>query len=171
MMTYKPITELSIEEWDQVMNVNVRAVFLLSKFCLPHMKKGAMVNVSSVHAHDTTPNVTPYAASKGALEAFMFATGIENSYPTIQLPDGSRKRIDSMEKSGQYRRWREDFDLVKGLALDFLRYGPPYYRVHRGPGQYDWDRNIRPVGTAYRQLVADCKALLGGKSYGIHLNA
>ena len=78
--------------------------------------------------------------------AFMFATGIENSYPTIQLPDGSRKRIDSMEKSGHYRRWREDFGLVKDLGLDFLRYGPPYYRVHRGPGQYDWDFTDQTFG-------------------------
>ncbi|MEJ7684476.1 MAG: hypothetical protein WKG06_42845 [Segetibacter sp.] len=31
-------------------------------------------------------------------EQFMFATGIENSYPTIQLPDGSTKRVDELEK-------------------------------------------------------------------------
>ena len=29
---------------------------------------------------------------------FMFSTGIENSYPTIQLPDGTTKRVDEMEK-------------------------------------------------------------------------
>ena len=29
---------------------------------------------------------------------FMFATGMENSYPTIQLPDGTTKRVDEMEK-------------------------------------------------------------------------
>jgi hypothetical protein len=37
-----------------------------------------------------------------AFEHFIFATGIENSYPTIQLPDGSIKRIDEMEKTGHY---------------------------------------------------------------------
>lgn len=70
---------------------------------------------------------------------FMFATGIENSYPTIILPDGSKKRVDEMEKCGHYARWREDFDLVKEMGIEFLRYGPPYYKVHAGPGQYDWD--------------------------------
>lgn len=69
---------------------------------------------------------------------FMFATGIENSYPMITLPDGSRKRVDEMEKCGHYTRWREDFDLVKELDIEFLRYGPPYYKVHIAPGQYDW---------------------------------
>lgn len=83
MMTYKPVTELSVEEWDQLMAVNLRAVFLLSKFCLPHMQKGAMVNVSSVHAHETTPNVLPYAASKGALEAF--TRGLSREYDSAQV--------------------------------------------------------------------------------------
>ena len=69
---------------------------------------------------------------------FMFATGIENSYPTIQLPDGTTKRVDEMAKSGHYERWREDFALVGDLGVAYLRYGPPYYRTHIGPGRYDW---------------------------------
>jgi beta-glucosidase/6-phospho-beta-glucosidase/beta-galactosidase len=69
---------------------------------------------------------------------FMFATGIENSYPTILLPDGTTKRVDEMEKCGHYQRWKEDFHLVKEMGIDFLRYGPPYYSTHLGPGKYDW---------------------------------
>lgn len=69
---------------------------------------------------------------------FMFSTGIENSYPTIPLADGRRKRVDEMEKTDHYRRWEEDFSLVKELGIEFLRYGPPYYKVHQGPGRYDW---------------------------------
>ena len=69
---------------------------------------------------------------------FMFSTGIENSYPTVVLPDGTRKRVDEMEKCGHYARWREDFRLVKEIGISFLRYGPPYYRAHTGPGRYDW---------------------------------
>jgi glucose 1-dehydrogenase len=69
VMTFKPLTELAVEEWDLVMAVNLRAVFLLSRLCLPHMQGGAIVNISSVHGQQTTANVIPYAASKGALEA------------------------------------------------------------------------------------------------------
>lgn len=72
------------------------------------------------------------------MQSFMFATGIENSYPTIALPDGTTTRVDEMEKTGHYRRWREDFRLVKELGIEFLRYGPPYYKCHVGPGKYDW---------------------------------
>lgn len=69
---------------------------------------------------------------------FMFATGIENSYPTILLPNGTTKRVDEMEKAGHYQRWREDFRLVKESGMRFLRYGPPLYKTHLAPGQYDW---------------------------------
>ena len=69
---------------------------------------------------------------------FMFSTGIENSYPTILLPDGTTKRVDEMEKCGHYKHWQTDFLLVKELGLEYLRYGPPYYSVHNAPGQYDW---------------------------------
>lgn len=70
---------------------------------------------------------------------FMFATGVENSYPVITLPDGSKKRIDEMEKCGHYEHWKQDFDLLKELDIQFLRYGAPYYKMHTAPGQYDWN--------------------------------
>ena len=65
---------------------------------------------------------------------FVFATGIENSYPTIA--DG--KRVDQMGASHHYDRWKEDFALVADLGVWFLRYGPPLYRTWLGPGRYDW---------------------------------
>ena len=67
--------------------------------------------------------------------AFLFATGIENSNPTIQ---GGRVRVDEMEKSRHYEKWRLDFDLVRELGIRFLRYGPPLYRTWLGPGRFDW---------------------------------
>lgn len=73
------------------------------------------------------------------MKNFMFATGIENSYPTIQLPDGSSKRIDELEKTNHYKYWETDFNLVKEMGISFLRYGPPYYSTHLAPGKYNWD--------------------------------
>ncbi|MFO0607129.1 MAG: family 1 glycosylhydrolase [Polyangiales bacterium] len=66
---------------------------------------------------------------------FLFATGIENSYPTI---DNGRTRVDEMESCRHYARWRDDFDLVEDLGIRFLRYGPPLHRTWRGDGRYDW---------------------------------
>lgn len=79
MMTFKKITDLSTEEWDMVMRVNLRSVFLFCKLCIPHMNNGSIVNLSSVHAHETTANVVPYASSKGAMEAFI--RGVSLEYP------------------------------------------------------------------------------------------
>ena len=69
---------------------------------------------------------------------FIFCTGIENSYPVITAKDGQSLRRDGMALSHHYERWREDFQLVKGLGINFLRTGPPYYRCHTGPERYDW---------------------------------
>ena len=78
MMTFSPITETPTAAWDQVMHVNLRSVFLMSKYCIPHMKEGgAIVNISSVHAHETTRNVVPYAASKGGIESFTKGLALE----------------------------------------------------------------------------------------------
>ncbi len=63
MMTFKKIVDLSADEWDMVMRVNMRSVFLFCKFAIPYMNHGAVVNISSVHAHETTANVIPYASS------------------------------------------------------------------------------------------------------------
>jgi beta-glucosidase len=84
---------------------------------------------------------------------FMFATGIENSYPTI---DQGRTRIDQLESCDHYRRWSEDFDLVEELEINYLRYGPPLHKSWLGAGRYDWGfadltfkdllrRNIVPI--------------------------
>lgn len=69
------------------------------------------------------------------LPLFLFATGIENSYPTI---NGGKTRVDEMEKCGHYKHWRADFDCVQELGISFLRYGPPIHRTWLAPDKYDW---------------------------------
>lgn len=68
---------------------------------------------------------------------FVFATGIECSTPVIAGPDGPIRR-DQMAECGHYDRWRDDFRLAQEVGATHLRYGPPYYRTHLGPGRYDW---------------------------------
>ncbi len=71
MMTFSPVVDLPDDDWDKVLGVNLRSVFLFCKYSVPHMPQGsAIVNLSSVHAHETTKNVVPYASSKGGIEAF-----------------------------------------------------------------------------------------------------
>ncbi len=88
-----------------------------------------------------------------AAPQFLFATGIENSNPTIQ---NGKVRMDELEKCGHYKFWQKDFELVQELGIKFLRYGPPIHTTWKGPGKYDWSfadvtfqdlrrRNIMPI--------------------------
>jgi beta-glucosidase/6-phospho-beta-glucosidase/beta-galactosidase len=70
-----------------------------------------------------------------ASPGFLFATGIENSYPTIHQ---GRERVDEMEKCRHYENWRTDFDEVQELGICFLRYGPPLHRTFLGATRFDW---------------------------------
>ncbi len=79
---------------------------------------------------------------------FIFATGIENSYPTI---DGGRTRVDEMESCRHYEMWRKDFDLVEELDVCYLRYGPPIHRTWLAPGRYDWSFADETFGDLYRR--------------------
>ncbi len=72
-------------------------------------------------------------------QRFLFATGIECSYPVIETPGHGRLRRDQMAECGHYERWRDDLDRVGEMGIRYLRYGLPYYRMHLSPGRYDWD--------------------------------
>ena len=79
----------------------------------------------------------PRTGSHPSKSRFVFASGIECSYPVIETAAG-RVRRDQMAECGHYGRWREDLDLALALGCRHLRYGPPLYRIHEGPGRYDW---------------------------------
>jgi beta-glucosidase/6-phospho-beta-glucosidase/beta-galactosidase len=67
---------------------------------------------------------------------FMFATGIECSYPTIH---NGRWRRDEMESTRHYELWQHDFELAREVGITHIRYGPPLHLIFAGPGQYCWD--------------------------------
>jgi glucose 1-dehydrogenase len=84
----KPLVETTVEEWDAVMASNLRSVFLFVKLAHPLMKAaggGAIVNVSSVHAIQTSANIAAYAASKGGLLALTRAMAIEFAPDEIRV--------------------------------------------------------------------------------------
>jgi len=84
----KPLVETTVEEWDAVMASNLRSVFLGVKLAHPLLKArdgGAVVNVSSVHAIQTSANIAAYAASKGGLLALTRAMAIEFAPDNIRV--------------------------------------------------------------------------------------
>jgi glucose 1-dehydrogenase len=84
----KPLLDITVEEWDQTMESNLRSVFLGVKLAHPLLKSsggGAIVNVSSVHALATSANISAYAASKGGLLALTRAMAIEFAPDNIRV--------------------------------------------------------------------------------------
>ncbi|AFH42162.1 SDR family NAD(P)-dependent oxidoreductase [Fervidicoccus fontis] len=66
----KPTHEITLEEWNKVINVNLNGVFLCTKHAVPYMIKnnrGSIVNLSSIYGIVGAPDVPPYHASKGAV--------------------------------------------------------------------------------------------------------
>ncbi len=96
MMTFTPIVDIAEADFFHVITTNLGSVFYFSKYGAPHMPPGsAIVNISSVHAHQTTPNVVPYAASKGAIEAFTRGFSIEMLSKGIRVNSVAPGAVDT----------------------------------------------------------------------------
>lgn len=84
----KPLVETTVEEWDQVIATNLRPVFVGARYAHPLLCTaggGAIVNVSSVHAIQTSANIAAYAASKGGILALTRAMAIEFAPNNIRV--------------------------------------------------------------------------------------
>ncbi|GMR11346.1 MAG: 3-oxoacyl-ACP reductase FabG [Anaerolineae bacterium] len=79
ILTAKPILETTDSDWNMIQRTNLEAVFRACKVAYPLLEKaaGAIVNVSSVHAMATSPNIGAYAASKGGVLALTRALALE----------------------------------------------------------------------------------------------
>ena len=73
------IESTTLDDWDKMMNINLRSVFLLSQKCVPYLAetKGNIVNVSSVAGTRSFPNVLAYCVSKAAIDQLTRCTALE----------------------------------------------------------------------------------------------
>jgi len=70
-MTHETLEEISDEEWTRTFDINITAMFRLTKACLPHMSGGgSIINTSSVNSDMPRPTLLPYATTKGAIANF-----------------------------------------------------------------------------------------------------
>lgn len=65
---YRSITDMTEDEWDTLMDINLKGVFLCSKYAVPEMRAGGVIiNMSSVAAFKGSPRQSAYCASKGGV--------------------------------------------------------------------------------------------------------
>jgi NAD(P)-dependent dehydrogenase (short-subunit alcohol dehydrogenase family) len=70
-MSHESLDEVSDEEWDYTMAVNLSAMFTLCKDAIPHMQPGAsIINSSSVNSDQPSPHLAPYAMTKAGIANF-----------------------------------------------------------------------------------------------------
>ena len=85
-MTFAPLVETTAADWNRVLGVDLLGAFFVLRGAFRRMTAGgAVVNVSSVHAVQTTPLVAPYAAAKAALLSLTRSGAIEGRERGIRV--------------------------------------------------------------------------------------
>ncbi len=81
------IETTTIDDWDKMLNVNLRSIFVLTQKCVPHLAetKGNIVNVSSVAGTRSFPNVLAYCVSKAGVDQFTRCTALELAPKSIRV--------------------------------------------------------------------------------------
>jgi len=104
---FKSPYELSIEEWDDIINTNLRSVFLASREAAKYMRHnkegGSIVNIASTRAIMSEPNSEAYAASKGGIIAITHALAASLGKDRITVNAISPGWIET----GDYSKLRE----------------------------------------------------------------
>jgi 3-oxoacyl-[acyl-carrier protein] reductase len=105
-----PVVKMEVKDWDRMIAVNLRGVFLMSKAVLPHMikqRRGSIINISSGAGREGVPGKSAYSASKHGLEGFTKALAGEVKDFNI--------RVNALAPGG-----RVDTDGLGGLPVDVI---------------------------------------------------
>jgi 3-oxoacyl-[acyl-carrier protein] reductase len=133
-VTRAPFEEIPLDEWDRVMAVNLRGVFLCSRAVVPHMKRqgyGKIVNISSGTVFSGTPRFAHYVTSKAGVIGFTralarelgdsnitvnaVAPGLTQSFDEID--DETLQRFEQISQSRAMKRVQTPQDLVGAIAF------------------------------------------------------
>jgi 3-oxoacyl-[acyl-carrier protein] reductase len=135
LIARKTISEMSLEHWNAVMDLNLTSTFLMIKACLPHLKSGAIVNIASQAGRDGGgPGSVAYATSKGAVMTMTRGLAkelgpdirvnalcpgmIDTDFHNIFTPDAARRGFESAAPVKRQGVPVDVANLVKFLACD-----------------------------------------------------
>ena len=85
---YGTVLETDLETWNRCLSVNVTAIFLFARFCVPEMRRrggGAIVNIASVQGRASQRGVAAYATSKGAILSLTRALAVDYAADGIRV--------------------------------------------------------------------------------------
>jgi NAD(P)-dependent dehydrogenase (short-subunit alcohol dehydrogenase family) len=107
---YGTVVETEEAAWDEVLDVNLKGIYLASKHAIPQMRRrggGAIVNLSSVQAFASQQGVAAYTASKGGINALTRAMALDHAEDNIRVNAVCPASVDT-----PMLRWSAD--LFKG---------------------------------------------------------
>jgi NAD(P)-dependent dehydrogenase (short-subunit alcohol dehydrogenase family) len=131
---WAPLEELSPEEWDETLSVNLKGTFLTVKYALPYLKKrgGSIIVTSSVNGTRMFSNTgaTAYASSKAAQVAFTKMIALELAEHRVRAnvicPGAIETSIEESKELREVERVREPVEFPEGkIPLTDGRPGTP----------------------------------------------
>ncbi|MGB0543250.1 MAG: SDR family oxidoreductase [Longimicrobiales bacterium] len=140
---FKPISEMSIEEWQTQINVNLGGVFYLSKAALPHLsatEDGYVINIGSLASRNTFARGTGYNASKfgllGMTEAMMLDVRHDGVRVSIVMPGSVNTHFNNHEISAE-RSWKLEADDCALAVMQLLEFPKEAHvsRIEMRPSQ------------------------------------
>ncbi len=142
---YGTVVETEEEVWDEVLDVNLKGIYLASKHAIPEMRErggGVIVNLSSVQAFASQKGVAAYTASKGAINALTRAMALDHAEENIRVNAVCPASVDT-----PMLRWAADLFKGEKSVEETVE---------------DWGR-MHPVGrVAKPEEVAEVIAFLAG---------
>ena len=103
--------------------------------------------MSDTEADAAAPHLAPIHPDTLEMDAgFVVFTGIECSAPVV----ARGLRQDELRKTGHWDRYAEDFALIAGFGIRYVRYGIPFHVVAREPGRMDWEWTDRALDALQR---------------------
>jgi NAD(P)-dependent dehydrogenase (short-subunit alcohol dehydrogenase family) len=126
---YGTAESTSEEEWDEVLRVNLKSVFLVSKYCIPEIKKrggGAIVNTSSVQAFATQQNVAAYSATKAAIVGLTKSMAVDFAPYKIRVNAVCPGSVDT-----PMLRWAADYLYNERKSDDVVSEWGQYHALNR----------------------------------------
>lgn len=140
---FKPISEMSVEEWRRQVDVNLGGVFYCSKAALPHLSAtgdGYIINIGSLASRNTFAGGTGYNASKfgllGMTEAMMLDVRYDDVRVSIVMP-GSVNTPFGQDETAPERGWKLEADDCALAVMQLLEYPREAHvsRVEMRPAQ------------------------------------
>jgi NAD(P)-dependent dehydrogenase (short-subunit alcohol dehydrogenase family) len=154
---FRSIDETTEDEWDNVLDTNLKGVYLVSKFAIPFLRKkggGSIINVASVHAFATMEKVAAYAASKGAVVALSRQMAIDYTKDLI--------RVNSVVVGGVDTDMSTAHALATGKSLEDLGFESDPTKLGRAAQPYEIAAGITFLASSDASFVIGAPFIIDG---------